>query len=141
MPQEQSANIIPLARLWCLAAKFRIAKLQNKIISWLQPLTEAIQGDALKEFLCFAYDDEDGMVETSKEKLKKLAVDRMAWGTSAKALGVWLQGGFIPSEMVVDVLLALKGEQDASKQGTRLSARDYYVPVDGEGGVAKVEEE
>lgn len=40
--------------------------------------------------------------------------------------------------MVVDVLLALKGEQDASKQGIRLSARDYYVPVDGEVGLRRL---
>lgn len=59
-------------------------------MSWLQPLTEAIQGEALKEFLCIVYDEEDIKARASKEKLKKLALYRVAWGTSAKALGVWI---------------------------------------------------
>ncbi len=140
IPQEQAANVIPLTKLWCLAAKFRIAKLQNKIMSWLQPLTEGIQGDALKEFLCFVY-EADG-VNTEKEKLKKLAIDRMAWGTTAKTLGVWIQGGFLPEGMVLDVLVALKGDRDGGQeQGARLGAREYYVSVDGEGAVGKVEDD
>ncbi|CZR61820.1 uncharacterized protein PAC_11717 [Phialocephala subalpina] len=140
IPQEQALSVIPLAKLWCLAAKFRIAKLQNKVMSWLQPLTEGIQGEALKEFLCFVYEEDDGGVGEEKEKLKKLAVDRMAWGTSAKTLGVWIQGGFLPEGMVVDVLMALKGDRDGG-QCQRLGAKDYYVPIDGEVVVQKVEEE
>ncbi|KAE8445851.1 hypothetical protein EG329_012774 [Mollisiaceae sp. DMI_Dod_QoI] len=140
IPQEQATNVIPLAKLWCLAAKFRIAKLQNKIMSWLQPVTEGLQGDALKVFLCFVY-EEDGE-NTEKEKLKKLAVDRMAWGTTAKTLGVWIQGGFLPAGMILDVLVALKGDRDGGQgQGTKLGAREYYVSVDEEGAITKVEDE
>ncbi|KAF8852838.1 hypothetical protein BDZ45DRAFT_762900 [Acephala macrosclerotiorum] len=142
IPQEQALNVIPLAKLWCLAAKFRIAKLQNKVMSWLHPLTEGIQGDELKEFLCFVYEEDEGIGE-GKEKLKKLVVDRMAWGTTAKTLGVWIQGGYLLEGMVVDVLMALKGDRDGSQgQGARLGVRDYYVSVDGEStAVQKVEEE
>ncbi|KUJ07483.1 uncharacterized protein LY89DRAFT_677715 [Mollisia scopiformis] len=134
IPQEQASNVLPLAKLWCLAAKFRIAKLQNKVMSWLQPLTEGLQGDSLKEFLCFVYENEEGE-SLERGVLKKLAIDRMAWGTSAKALGVWIQGGFLPGEMVVDVLMALKGD----KEGARLGAWEYFVSLDGD-GVAKVED-
>lgn len=138
VPSEASSQTLLLANLWCLASQFRIPRLQNKVMAWLQPVVQGLNAEALKEFLYFVYDKERG---EGMEKLRKLAVDRMAWGTSAKALGTWIQGGFLPGEMVVDVLMALRGDKGGVEgQGMKLGVREYFVGGEGEvAGGAKVE--
>jgi hypothetical protein len=96
----------------------------------LHPLVQASEGSNLKSFLHYAY-------ESKHDVLKRLAADRMAWTTTAQALGVWIKEGHLPEGMLVDVVLSLKREHVHGKtKGCRGfgAAREYYVEVGGKVG-------
>jgi hypothetical protein len=127
--------VLPLSLLWTLASRFLIPKLQNSIMDVLHPLVQTSEGSNLKSFLHFAY-------ESKSDVLKRLAADRMAWTTTAYALGVWIKEGHLPEGMLVDVVLSLKREHVHGKTKVNRgfgAAREYYVDV-GEKVVESVEE-
>lgn len=124
---NRDANILPLARLWILAQRFKIGKLQNKVMDKLRPLTEAAEKDVLKGFLSFVYEGTQDNVE-----LRRLAADRMAWATTQQGLGAWVKGGHLPVEMLGDIVLALKRDHVPGKTTVKHyfgEAREYYVDL------------
>jgi BTB/POZ domain len=123
-PKERDANILPLAKLWTLAERFLITKLQNKIMDKLRVLVEFAESQNLKDFLHYAYESKQ------KSPLKRLAVDRMAWTTTAQALSTWILDEHLPEGMLVDIVMSLKRDHVHGKVGEGKGlgdAKGYYV--------------
>lgn len=126
-PLDHDPKIMIFARLWNLAKRFRISKLQNKIMDKLRALVEEAEKDVLKAFLDFVYKGTQDNAE-----LRRLAADRMAWGTTQQCLGAWIKGGHLPVEMLEDIVLALKKDHIPGKPTVRHHFRDaseYYVDL------------
>jgi hypothetical protein len=119
-------NILPLARLWVLGGRFRVAKLQNKVMDKLRVLVEGVEGGTLKGFLNFCYAGKE------RAELRKLAADRMAWTTTLKGLEAWIFRGHLPDGMLIDIVLALKKDHVPGKPSVKFNfgeAGDYYVEL------------
>lgn len=114
--------------------------LQNKLMEALWPLVKSTEGDHLRDFLHYAYEDED-----DRKELKRLAADRMAWTTSASSLNVWIAGGHLPEGMLLDILASLKKDHVHGMVPTRNfddlgTAKDYYVEAMEKNAVLKEEQ-
>ncbi|KAL2066893.1 hypothetical protein VTL71DRAFT_1317 [Oculimacula yallundae] len=131
-PTDRDSNVLFLAKLWSLAQRFAMPSLQNKVMDGLRPLVECVESEGLKGFLQYAYESKNGK---SRLILRKLAADRMAWSTSAKGLLAWMEGGFLPQALVIDIVMSLKvdhavGVEPKMKFGSFPSAKDYYVVIE-----------
>ncbi|KAE9376530.1 hypothetical protein N431DRAFT_462359 [Stipitochalara longipes BDJ] len=125
-PKDRDANVLPLAKLWVLAERFLITKLQNNIMDKLRVLVEFAEKQNLKEFLHYAY------ISKGKSPLKRLAADRMAWCTTAQALGAWIE--HLPEGMLVDIVMSLKKDHVRGKANENKGlgdAKEYYVEAKG----------
>ncbi|KAK0104897.1 hypothetical protein ONS95_005162 [Cadophora gregata] len=136
--KDHDGNILLLSQLWTLAQRFGVPNLQNNIMDGLRPLVECTEGEALKNFLHYAYEAKGTTM------LQRLATDRMAWATSANRLEVWMSGGHLPQALLVDIIMSLKkdhvhGLEPTMKFGSFGSAKEYYVG-DGEAVVVPKEE-
>ena len=124
--KDGGANVLPMAKLWTLAERFLITKLQNKIMDKLRVLVEFAEKQNLKDFLHYAYEAKE------KSPLKQLAADRMAWKTTQQALGAWID--HLPDGMLVDIVMSLKKEHVRGKPNESKGmgdAKEYYVEAKG----------
>ena len=88
----------------------------------LRVLVEFAEKQNLKDFLHYAYKSKD------KGPLKRLAADRMAWCTTAQALGAWIE--HLPEGMLVDIVMSLKKDHVRGKANENKGlddAKEYYV--------------
>ncbi|PMD48951.1 hypothetical protein L207DRAFT_595480 [Hyaloscypha variabilis F] len=125
-PKDRDSNVLPLAKLWTLAERLLITKLQNNIMDKLRVSVEFAEKQNLKDFLHYAYALKD------KSPLKRLAADRMAWCTTAQALGAWIE--HLPEGMLVDIVMSLKKDHVRGKANENKGlgdAKEYYVEVKG----------
>jgi hypothetical protein len=125
-PKDRDSYVLPLAKLWTLAERLLITKLQNIIMDKLRVLVEFAEKQNLKDFLHYAYTLKD------KSPLKRLAADRMAWCTTPQALGAWIE--HLPEGMLVDIVMSLKKDHVRGKANENKGlgdAKEYYVEVKG----------
>jgi hypothetical protein len=126
--KDRDANILPLAKLWSLAERCLITKLQNSIMDRLRLLVEFAEKQNLKDFLHYAYETKE------KSPLKRLAADRMAWTTTAQALGAWIENEHLPEGMLIDIVMSLKKDHVHGKVAGNKAfgdAKEYYVEAKG----------
>lgn len=124
-PKDRDANVLPLAKLWTISKRFMISKLQNNIMDKLRVMVEFAEKQSLKDFLHYAYESKE------MSPLKRLAADRMAWCTSAQALGSWIE--HLPEGMLVDIVMSLKKEHVRGKANENkglCDAKEYYVELE-----------
>jgi hypothetical protein len=127
-PKDRDSNVLPLAKLWRLAERCLITKLQNSIMDTLTPLVEYAEKQNLKDFLHYAYESKE------KSPLKRLAANRMAWTVTAHALGAWIEDEHLPEGILIDIVMSLKKDHVPGKVAGNNAfgdARDYYVEVKG----------
>ncbi|KAN0116981.1 hypothetical protein V8E51_002958 [Hyaloscypha variabilis] len=129
--QNEDKDTIPqtptqLSKLWVLAQRFHMPKLQNEIIHEIFSAVDSLKNleslqytgqtpyDVMKDFVQFAY-------STNSFVLKSLAVDRIAWGCE-KELFMDIVGD-LPYEAVVAIA-------KAQKTGCELSVEEFYCAED-----------
>jgi hypothetical protein len=98
-------------------------------------LVEFAEKQNLKDFLHYAYDTKE------KSPLKRLAADRMAWTTTAQALGAWIENEHLPEGMLIDIVMSLKKDHVHGKVAGNKAfgdAKEYYVEAK---GVFKIDSE
>jgi hypothetical protein len=118
---------IQLTKLWVLANRFRMPKLQNAVIDEIFCAIEVVFRDIeslqftrvthivlMWSFIEYAY-------ETNISMLRELAVDRLAFGCSESVFMDMVE--FLPNHIVVDVAKALR-------TGIRMCAEDFYFAED-----------
>jgi len=116
-----------LAKLWVLAARFGIPKLQNTVIDAIftaiedifhdvesLQLTRENPGELMKCFVDFAY-------STDLPILRNLAVDRLAWACPRDFF--YDMVGDLPKEAIVDSAKALKSAHE-------MCAAEFYFAED-----------
>jgi hypothetical protein len=127
--KEDTLNQTPtqLAKLWVLANRLRMPKLQNAVIDEIFSAIEVVFRDIeslqltgethiqlLWPFIEYAY-------ETDIAMLRVLAVDRLAFGCSESVFMEMVE--FLPNHIVVDVAKALR-------TGFKMCAEDFYFAED-----------
>jgi hypothetical protein len=127
--KEVTLNQTPtqLTKLWVLASRLRMPKLQNAVLDEVFCAIEVMFRDIeslqftgethvqlMWPFIEYAY-------ETHTPMLRNLALDRLAFGCSESVFRDMVE--FLPSEIVVNVAIALR-------TGIRMCAEDFYYAED-----------
>jgi hypothetical protein len=141
MPQSKDTDmglgrdkLTLLARIWILGSRFLLPGLQNAAMSLIFGILEGedfedqIGRGYLQDLAALAYQID---ARLGLKQLKSIAVDMLAWKTSASELKKWR--GKIPEEMLFDIMLALKEQFDnqvEEKLWGDLCEATYWVQED-----------